>query len=332
MLIRIRGNANVMGDKVSPGFVSVLSPPEPEITKPANGKSSGRRLALANWIISPENPMTARVMVNRIWQYHFGRGIVRSSSDFGFQGTPPSHPELLDWLAAEFVQRKWSIKDMHRAIMASSAYQMASTHSAAGFEKDPANDLFWKFNLRRLTAEEIRDSILAVNGRLNKQKMYGPSVFPVMPQEVLAGQSKPGNGWGKSSDEDRRRRSIYVHSKRSLGLPILSTNDSADTDNTCPVRFITTQPTQALGLMNSDFTNQEAKLFAAEVRKNGKDTKTNIATVLSRVTQRTANEKEIERGLNLIQTLIDQEDASPETAFEMFCLMALNLNEFVYLH
>ncbi|MEM9940142.1 MAG: DUF1553 domain-containing protein [Planctomycetota bacterium] len=328
--VRIRGNAHVKGDKVEPAFISVLSPPEPEIETPANQKSSGRRLAFAKWLTSPDNPMTARVMANRIWQYHFGRGIVRTASDFGFQGSKPTHPELLDWLAAEFVDQNWSIKAMHRLIMNSSAYKMSSTYSPEGYEIDPDNDLFWRFNLRRLTAEEIRDSILAVNRQLNTDKMFGPSVYPIMPKEVLAGQSRPGQNWGQSSSEDRRRRSIYIHVKRSLSLPILSTNDSADTDNTCPVRFITTQPTQALGMMNSRFTNDQAKILADEISQQHSTLEDKIATALHRVTQRPPKKDEIEVGLNLIQTLIDQEDATPESAFEVFCLMALNLNEFVY--
>lgn len=330
--VRIRGNAHVNGPKVTPGFISVLSPPDPVIETADSAKTTGRRLSFAKWITNPENPMTARVMVNRIWQYHFGRGIVRTSSDFGFQGAPPTHPELLDWLAATFVEKKWSIKQMHRMMMLSAAYQMASKHNATCYEKDPANDLFWKFNLRRLTAEEVRDSILAVSGQLNKDKMFGPSIFTKLPKEVLAGQSRPGQNWGNSSEEDRRRRSIYIHVKRSLSVPILSTNDSADTDNTCPVRFITTQPTQALGMLNSDFTNQQAKLFADSIREsNGGELKKQVATALEKVTQRSPTEKEVERGLNLIQALIDKEDVSQETAFEQFCLMALNLNEFVYL-
>jgi len=330
--IRVRGNAHVTGPKVEPAFISVLSPPKPEIVVPSHDESLGRRLAFANWITDPDHPLTARVMVNRLWQYHFGRGIVRTSSDFGFQGSKPTHPQLLDWLANEFVKRSWSIKDMHRLIMSSNAYQMSSTYSAEGFEKDPANDLFWRFDLRRLTAEEIRDSILAVNGQLNVDKMFGPSVFPIMPLEVLAGQSRPGQNWGNSSEEDRRRRSIYVHIKRSLGLPILSTNDSADTDNPCPVRFITTQPTQSLGMLNSEFTNRQARKFAEQIEKEHPgNRKLQVEGILGRVTQRPATEAEVVRGMKLIQSWIDEENASPKQALEYFCLMALNLNEFVYL-
>jgi hypothetical protein len=329
--VRIRGNAAVKGDPVQPAFVSVLSPPAPVVTKPSHGQTSGRRLALANWIADPKNPMTARVMVNRIWQYHFGRGIVRSTSDFGFQGTPPTHPELLDWLASEFVRQRWSMKSMHRLIMTSNAYRMSSQFNEAAYQIDPANDRFWRFDLRRLTAEEIRDSILAVNGRLNSQKMFGPSVFTIQPAEVLAGQSVPGKGWGNSSEEDRRRRSIYVHIKRSLGVPILSTNDSADTDNTCPVRFITTQPTQALGMMNSQFTNDQAKLLASDVSKSHDELKEKVAEVLFRVTQRQPSAEEVARGEQLISSLIETESQSADQAFEYFCLMAINLNEFVYI-
>ena len=330
--IRIRGNPHVKGDKIQPGFISVLSPPEPEITKPKSAESLGRRLALAKWIVDPKNPLTARVMANRIWQFHFGRGIVRSSNDFGFQGTKPTHPELLDWLATEFVKRKWSIKEMHRLIMSSNSYRMSSEFNAAGYSKDPTNNLHWRFDLRRLTAEEIRDSILAVNGQLNSKKMFGPSIFPVMPREVLAGQSRPGKGWGNSSQEDRNRRSIYIHVKRSLGLPILQTNDSADTDNSCPVRFITTQPTQALGMMNSEFTNRQAKHFADQVVKEFPEDKAKqISSVIERVTQRPATKKEIKRGQDLIESWTEDEKTSYKQALEYFCLMALNLNEFVYL-
>ena len=330
--IRVRGNPHIKGPKVEPGFISVLSPPPVEISDSTNGKSTGRRLAFAKWLIDPDNPLTARVMVNRLWQYHFGRGIVRSTSDFGFQGASPTHPELLDWLAAQFVKEKWSMKQMHRLIMSSSAYRMSSAYSSKGYEQDPTNDLFWRFNLRRLTAEEIRDSILAVTGELNLESMFGPSIYPTMPPEVLAGQSRPGAGWGKSSDQDRRRRSIYIHIKRSLGLPILTTNDSADTDSTCPVRFITTQPTQALSMMNSEFTNLQARKFAAAMEKRSPgDTEQQVKAIIQRVTQRGASEQEIQRGTELIQAWITEENATPQQALEYFCLMALNLNEFAYI-
>ena len=151
-------------------------PAAPKILQGAlgvEGDASGhlRRARFGEWVVDSANPLTARVMANRIWQYHFGRGIVRTSSDFGFQGAKPTHPKLLDWLATEFVNQGWSMKAMHRLILMSKTYQMSSQFSAKGYEKDPGNDLLWRFNLRRLTAEEIRDSILAVSGELNLEKI-----------------------------------------------------------------------------------------------------------------------------------------------------------------
>ncbi len=329
--VRVRGNANVKGEQVSPAFVSVLSPPQPEFKSNEGGETTGRRLELANWIASPENPLTARVIANRIWQYHFGRGLVRSSSDFGFQGTPPTHPELLDWLATELIRQNWSMKSMHRIMMGSSAYRMSSRFDQTCDEIDPSNDLFWRFNLRRLTAEEIRDSILEVNGQLNRTSMFGPSIFTKLPPEVLAGQSRPGEGWGTSSEQDRRRRSIYVHVKRSVGDPLLQTNDSADTDNTCPVRFITTQPTQALGMLNSAFTNEQAALFAADVARLHQDTEDQVREVLLRVLQRSPTKVEVDRGVELVVGQTANQSVTRQQALEYFCLLAINLNEFVYI-
>ena len=328
-----RGNAHAPGDVVEPGFLAVLSPPEPKIVQPPEDiKSTARRLALANWLVSRNNPLTARVMVNRIWHYHFGRGIVRSTSDFGFQGIAPTHPELLDWLAVEFMEGDWRIKRLHKLIMLSNTYQMSSQPNDAALAKDPINDLLWRFDMRRLSAEEVRDSILAVNGSLNREKMYGPSIFVPIAQEVLAGQSRPGAGWGESSPEDRARRSIYIRIKRSLIVPMMANFDGADTDASCPVRFVTTQPTQALGMLNSDFINEQADVFARFLIKqaNGKLDE-QIALGLRRATQREPTPPEIERGKSLINTLQQKYKLSPEAALKQFCVTALNLNEFMYL-
>ena len=327
--IQIRGNPHSKGDPVSPGFLSVLSPPEPEIQKPASGKSTGRRLAFANWLTDVDHPLTARVMANRLWQYHFGRGIVRSSSDFGFQGSPPTHPQLLDWLASELVDGGWSLKAMHKKIMLSRAYQMSTQFNDDSFAIDPENDHFWRFNPRRLTAEEIRDSILFVSGQLNLEKVYGPSVYPPLPQEVLKGQSMPGKNWHTSNADDSRRRSLYIHIKRTMGVPILETNDAATTDSPCPVRFVTTQPTQAIGLLNSDFTNRQAELFAGMIRKSHKEPEAQVAAVLRRVFQREPTEDDVARGMELLNDPALKE--KPDQGLKIFCLMALNLNEFVYL-
>ncbi len=328
--VLVRGNAGVEGEKVEPGFPTVLSPPDPRIKEPASGKSSGRRLAFAKWLTRSDHPLAARVMVNRIWQHHFGRGIVRSSNDFGLKGEPPSHPELLDYLAKKFVQSGWKVKALHREIMLSSTYQMSSNFNQSAFDTDPLNNLFWRFDMRRLTAEEVRDSILAINGRLNKKKMYGPSVFTKLSSEVLAGQSIPGAGWGGSSPEDQRRRSIYIHVKRSLRVPLLSNFDVADTDATCPVRFNTTQPTQALGLLNSRFTNEEAAELAKLVSKQHSLLKDQVGEILQRATQKDATEMDLQEGVNFVERLRSME-VSDEDSLAYFCLMAINLNEFIFL-
>ncbi|MDA1232046.1 MAG: PSD1 and planctomycete cytochrome C domain-containing protein, partial [Planctomycetota bacterium] len=301
----MRGNPQSPGDEVYPSFPSVLSPPEPEILPlDERAVSSGRRTALAKWMTSSSNPLTSRVMVNRLWQYHFGRGIVRTSSDFGFQGSKPTHPELLDWMAARFVEDGWSIKAMHRLIMNSAAYQMSSTGREDALAKDATNDNFWRFDMRRLSAEEVRDSILWANGTLNADRMYGPSIYTKIPAEVKAGQSQPGSGWGNSSPEDQARRSVYIHVKRSLLDPLLESFDMADTDQTCPVRFATTQPTQALGLLNSEFILEQASIFADMLNEAHPDSiDAQIRTALKRVTQRVPTDAEVARGLQLIDTL-----------------------------
>jgi len=328
-----RGSAHAPTDEVTPGFPAVLSPPEPKIAPAAPGaKTTGRRRAFAEWVASPANPLTARVMANRIWQYHFGRGIVRSTSNFGFLGTPPTHPELLDWLADEFVKGQWKMKPLHRTILLSSTYRMSSQANKAALEKDPENEMFWRFDMRRLEAEEIRDSLLAANGTLNP-KLYGPSVKVKLPREVLAGQSVPGQGWEESPAEEQTRRSVYVKVKRSLAVPIFASFDAADTDATCPVRFATTQPTQALGMMNSAFVNQQAQTLADLARKKvgTADPAAQVRFVLWRTLQRPPKADEVARGVKLIADLRAEDGKSADAALQGFCLVALNLNEFVYL-
>jgi len=326
----LRGNPHVLGDKVEPGFPSVFSLPDPPEAKPSV-KSSGRRSVLADWIASKDNPMTGRVMVNRLWQHHFGRGIVRSPNDFGLQGMRPTHPELLDWLATEFTTRGWRLKAMHRLIMTSNAYRMSSRGNPKALAADPANDLFWRFDMRRLSAEEIRDSILAVTGCLNL-KMYGPGVYPEIPKEVLAGQSVPGRGWPVSPIEEQNRRSVYVHVKRSLLYPLLDSFDLAEPDRPTPVRFSSTQPTQALAMLNGEFLNKQAQIFADRlVREAGKDTSKQVRIALYLATGRRPTEADIRRSLDLIDALQREDGASGDVARKYFCLMVLNLNEFVYL-
>lgn len=328
--ILVRGNANVEGAKVEPAFPSVLSPPDPIIKTPTMTESSGRRTALANWIASDKNQLTARVMVNRIWQHHFGRGIVGSSNNFGNIGDKPTHPELLDWLATRFMQGGWKLKSMHKLIMLSSAYQMSSQSSEKELAADPANNLYWRFNMRRLSSEELRDSVHAANGSLNL-KMGGPSIYPIIPKEVLAGQSRPGAGWGNSNEQERARRAVYIFIKRSLVEPLMADFDFADVDSTCPVRFVTTQPTQALSLLNSEFMNRQAAVFAEFLKKEaGADSAMQVNLGLTRVTQRRPSQAEIERGVGLIESL-KQDGVPDDVALKYYCLALFNLNEFLYL-
>lgn len=330
--VLVRGNPHVEGDKVEPGFPQVVSAREPVLSRPAPGsRTSGRRIVLADWLAAADNPLPSRVIVNRVWQYHFGRGIVRSSNDFGLQGTRPTHPELLDWLASEFMAQGWHFKALHRLILTSNTYRMSSRGNAKALASDPANDSFWRFDMRRLSAEEIRDSILAVSGNLNL-KMFGPGVYPEIPAEVLAGQSVPGRGWGKSTPEEQARRSIYIHVKRSLLYPILESFDLAETDRSTPVRFATTQPTQALGMLNGEFLNKQAKFFAERLRREaGADVSSQVRLALTLATGRVPGESDIRRGVDLVQGLQMRDGADASVALNAFSLVVLNLNEFIYL-
>jgi hypothetical protein len=330
--VLLRGNPQARGDKVDPGFPQVFGGGTIVVPPAAPGaRTTGRRLVLAQWIVSEENPLTARVMMNRIWQYHFGRGLVRSPNNFGTQGDRPTHPELLDWLASEFAARGWRMKPLHRLILNSNAYRMSSRGNPEALAADPVNDLFWRFDMRRLNAEEIRDTLLALSGKLN-QKMYGPGVYPEIPAEVLAGQSRPGDGWGKSPPEEQRRRSVYIHVKRSLLTPILESFDAADTDRSNPVRFSTTQPTQALGMLNSAFLKSQATALADRIRQEaGADVAKQVQRALRLVTTRPPSAQEVRRGVELIEVLHKKDGVAADAAVTYFCLLLLNLNELIYL-
>jgi hypothetical protein len=330
--VLLRGNPQSKGDRVEPAFLQVLGGTAPVIATPSpDARTTGRRGALADGIASADNPLTARVMVNRLWQHHFGRGIVRSPSNYGTQGDRPTHPELLDWLASEFVARGWRLKPLHRLIMTSNAYRMSSRPNAEALAKDPINDRLWRFDMRRLTAEEVRDSILAVSGSLNL-KMYGPGVYPEIPAEVMATQSMPGHGWGKSPPSEQARRSIYAHVKRSLLVPILEGFDLAETDRSTPQRFSTTQPTQALGMLNGRFLHEQAAALADRLRREaGENVRGQVRLALTLALGREPGEAEVGRGVELIGALTGRDGLDQREARRAFCLMALNLNEFLYL-
>ncbi len=330
--VLIRGSARAEGAEVRPGFPRVLGAESPVLpTPPAGATSCGRRSVLANWIASADNPLTARVIVNRIWQYHFGRGLVRTPNDFGVSSPPPTHPRLLDHLARQLIAGGWRLKRIHRMILLSATYRSAAVHDDRAARLDPANDWFWRFPSRRLQAEAIRDSILAVQGDLNLE-MSGPSVFTAMPAAVLAGQSRPGSGWGRSPAGQQVRRTIYVHIKRSLILPVVAAFDGADTDTSCPERFVSTQPTQALLMLNSDFLQQSSRRFAADLqRAAGTDRTACVREGLWRVTQRPPTDAEVARGVAFLERMTERHGVSPEEALRYYCLLLLNLNEFLYL-
>jgi len=321
--------------RVEPAFPAVLAAPAPTIVPPPGSKTTGRRTALARWLVSPDNPLPARVLVNRLWQHHFGRGIVRSANNFGMMGDAPTHPALLDWLATELVAGNWRLKRLHRLILTSQAYRASSAAQPEALARDPLNDAFWRFDMRRLGAEELRDSIHVASGAFNP-KMYGPGVYPDIPREVMAGQSKPGDGWGRSSAEEQARRSIYVHVKRSLITPLLADFDFADTDTSCPVRFATTQPTQALGMMNGEFLQRQARVFAGRVRREAggsgaPDQAALVRRALEVALTRPAADREVEAGVRLIADLAARPGVGADRALDLYCLMVLNLNEFAYL-
>jgi len=329
--VLMRGMPAAKGDRVEPGFLSVVTDVAPRLPAiPKGAKSSGRRTVLADWIADAKNPLTSRVMANRLFQHVFGRGIVRSANDFGYQGTPPTHPELLDHLATDLVAGGWKMKRVIRKLVTGSAFRMSTDTVPALMVKDPANDLLARFDQRRLTAEEVRDTILALSGNLNRFKSEGPSVYPTIPPEVLAGQSRPGNGWGKSSPQEEASRSVFVYIKRSLGVPQLVVFDAPDPDSQCPVRFSTTQPTQALVMLNSRFLNEQARVFAEGVAQEAGEPKAQVALALRRAAQRTPTATEIDRGVKFLSEVQKLDGVPANEALRRFCLVMLNLNEVVY--
>jgi len=255
-------------DQVQPGFPALLTSAKPNIVPTAT--SSGRRTAVANWITSPDNPLTARVFVNRQWAQVFGNGIVESVSDFGKMGVKPTHPELLDWLASEFVAKGWSVKTLQREILLSHTYRQASTGRADAEKVDPTNKLLWAFPRQRLEAEEIRDSLLQASGLL-EDKLGGPAVFPPLP----AGTTAPNRNFWITSDNPHEvnRRSVYVFIRRNLPYPLLDTFDWANPQIVHNKRDVTTTAPQALALINSDLVYSWSKALAgrviAEVPKGG---------------------------------------------------------------
>jgi len=297
-----RGEYTQPGDEVAPGFPLVLG----GASAPAN------RAALADWLAT--HPLTARVMANRIWQHHFGRGIVSTPSEFGPHGQPPSNPELLDALAAEFVASGWSLKAMHRLLMRSAAYQRSVGPVSP---RDPDNQLFGRMNRRRLEGEVIRDSLLAVSGRLNLE-MGGPGVFPPIPSDILKGSK----GWTVSADpKEHVRRSVYIFSRRNLRFPFLEVFDAPDSNLSCPERGRSTTAPQSLTLLNAAEVMSAAQTTAERIAAESKSPAEQVTRLYRLALSRRPSERELALACEFLST-------SP---LAELCRAVFNLNAFVYL-
>ncbi len=348
--ILLRGNLATPGEEVRPSFIESLCASKDQVeamvVPPPGDRSTGRRTALANWIANPANPMTARVMVNRLWQHHFGAGIVGTPSDFGRNGDHATHPELLDWLAVKFTEDGWSLKKMHRLMLTSAAYRQSTQVTPLSAKQDPQNHLLSHMNRIRLEGEALRDSILATSGRLNPE-MFGPGVYPKVSDEVLSTGST--HKWGNSAEDQGMRRTIYVFQRRSLVLPIVEAFDAADMNNTCPRRAATTIAPQALALFNGDFSRTESKYIAARVLKDaGADVEKQIIRAYELTLIRKPNSSQLAlakaflqkqsqlhaadgNGVRAVVSIRPAVSEAQTAALAELCHVLINTNEFVYL-
>jgi hypothetical protein len=315
--VRINGDFDRPGDWVAPGFLSAVeghSDPA-RLTLDQFGNPRGWRLPLANWIASPNNPLTARVMANRVWQHLFGAGLVATSSDFGRNGAKPTNPELLDFLALQFVENKWSVKSLIRQIVTSSTYRQTSVRESQS--ADPANSLLWRQNRRRVEGEIVRDNVLAVAGALNHEQ-GGPGVFIPLPAGMRDRMTiKNFPSWTPSDGPDTRKRSVYVFQRRQLEVPLFSLMDAPVFQSSCERRSVSTTPLQALNLMNDDFTVENAAAFAARVRREaGPDPGEQVEHAFRLAFSRNPNPQEKQRARQL--------------SLDALCRTLINTNEFVY--
>ncbi|HYE32687.1 MAG TPA: DUF1553 domain-containing protein, partial [Methylomirabilota bacterium] len=330
--VLFQGDYKQPREAVAPGFISALDPNPAVIAKPKNPKTTGRRLTLANWIASPKNPLTARVFVNRVWQSHFGKGLVETPNDFGLAGAQPTHPELLDWLAQEFVRSGWSVKKLHKLIVMSSAYRQQSAPEGQAAELaakfDSQNQLLWRQNLRRVTAEQLRDTLLATSGSL-KDYPGGPPVWPELPADIL--QANPAflddnaektKGWYPTLAKDRPVRSIYMIQKRTVRVPFMETFDLPENSVSCPRRNESTVPTQSLSLLNSPDAVEAAQAFAKRVVKEcGSDQNAQVSHAFRIAFQRAPTASERDACLSLLKT----------RSLNELCRALINVNEFAYI-
>ncbi|MDP7019402.1 MAG: PSD1 and planctomycete cytochrome C domain-containing protein [Pirellulaceae bacterium] len=341
-----RGNPKQPGEVVGPAAPRAIAAqaklPQPTFGQP-DAFTSRRRIALAQWIAADANPLTPRVMVNRIWQHHFGVGIVRSPSDFGNGGSQPTHPQLLDWLAHWFVHdADWSMKKLHTLIMTSSTYRMSKRFDSGKAELDAGNLTFWRVPYRRLEVEAIRDSMLAVSGQLNR-KLFGPCMYPKIPEAALQSGYDPAKVWKPFDEKDASRRTIYAYVKRTLVVPFLETLDFCDTTQSFAQRNVTTVAPQALELLNGEFVSRQSAHFARRLQQEvGDDLEAQITRAYRLALARQPRRDE----LTALSEFVKQETASlmsdrdgrePSSEQESsrrarieMCRVIFNLNEFVY--
>jgi hypothetical protein len=338
------GSWDAPAEEVQPGFLSIVNASAPKIVPLPN--STGRRTALANWLASADNPLTARVMVNRLWSYHFGQGIAPAPSDFGIMGGRPSHPELLDWLASEFTRTGWDMKRMQKLMVMSNTYRESSAFIESSAKEDPRDKLLWRFPRERLEGEVIRDSALMVSGLLN-DKVGGPSIFPELP----AGAGKPRGGWKVSSEPDQNRRSVYIFIRRNARYPMLEAFDMPDTHESCGRRNQTITAPQAMSLLNGKVSLEWAEAFASRVlQQAGADAnaqvdsayrlafgrhpdgfeKDSVQTFFAKQKTLIAERKSAGEKLALPTSIPDGYDPTQAAVLVDFCHMLLNSNEFVY--
>jgi hypothetical protein len=310
------GSYEAPGEEVAPGFLSILDPSDLSLER-------GRRSALANWIASPANPLTARVIVNRVWHYHFGRGISATPSDFGLMGERPTNLPLLDHLASSLVANGWSLKNLHKQIMLSHAWQQSSSQNESNAAADPDNKLWWKYPRHRLEGEAVRDSMLAVSGQLNA-KMFGPPVFPPLPAGVVT-----RGGWKKEEDPAAAsRRSVYVFVRRNTRYPLFDAFDMPDTHESCARRNLTINPAQSLELMNSRLVAEWSRAFAGRVRN---DAGQSLDGMLDRAWKLAVQRPPTAAERADARAFLERSSSTPESWADL-CQTLLSTNEFLYIN
>jgi hypothetical protein len=312
---------------VMPGAPGVLGGEDvPEPKKKRFAETSGRRLWLAEWMTNQARPLVARVLVNRLWQQHFGRGLVDDANNLGVSGGVPSHPDLLDWLASDLVKGGWRIKRLHRQIVLSSTYRQGSRHPD---KADADGKLFAHWLPRHLEAEAVRDAMLAASGKLNL-KMGGPSIHPAFKEKSVGSGVGGGGGWKQSDEKEASRRSVYVFAKRLIPLPMLDLLGAPDSSASASQRSVSTTAVQALLLFNGDFSTQQARFLAERVKgEAGPDTEARIRLAYALVFCRTPNAEEMRQVQDFLQ---NHPRAKTDAALEQLCLVLLNASEFTYLN